>query len=101
MCHLPPGTSKWNQIEHRLSSHIIMNWRGRPLTSHETIVNTIATTTTRTGLRVHAELDTRTGFDGETGLPPLRVGVRDPVGEVLVLGPGPDRVSVPDRDGGR
>ncbi|MDT3447049.1 ISAzo13 family transposase [Pseudofrankia sp. BMG5.37] len=58
VCHFPPGTSKWNKIEHRLFSHITMNWRGRPLTSHEVIVNSIAATTTRTGLRVHAELDT-------------------------------------------
>jgi len=58
VCHLPPGTSKWNKIEHRLFSHISMNWRGRPLTSHEVIVQTIAATTTRTGLRVHAKLDT-------------------------------------------
>jgi len=57
VCHLPPGTSKWNKIEHRLFSHISMNWRGRPLESHETIVNLIAATTTRTGLKVHAELD--------------------------------------------
>lgn len=57
VCHLPPGTSKWNKIEHRLFSHISMNWRGRPLTSHEVIVNTISATTTRTGLKVHAELD--------------------------------------------
>jgi transcriptional regulator with XRE-family HTH domain len=49
VCHLPPGTSKWNKIEHRLFSHISMNWRGRPLTSHEVIVQTIAATTTRTG----------------------------------------------------
>jgi hypothetical protein len=56
--HLPPGTSKWNKIEHRLFSHITMNWRGRPLTSHEVIVQTIAATTTSAGLRVHAELDT-------------------------------------------
>src|SRR5207248_8106836 len=55
-----PGTSKWNKVEHRLFSHITMNWRGRPLTSHEVIVQTIAATTTRTGLRVHAELDTAT-----------------------------------------
>ncbi|MFB9601359.1 ISAzo13 family transposase, partial [Saccharothrix longispora] len=60
VCHFPPGTSKWNTIEHRLLSHITMNWRGRPLTSHEVIVNTIAATTTRTGLTVHAELDTGT-----------------------------------------
>jgi hypothetical protein len=59
-CHFPPGTSKWNKIEHRLFSHISMNWRGRPLTSHEVIVNTIAATTTATGLTVHAELDDRT-----------------------------------------
>jgi hypothetical protein len=60
VCHLPPGTSKWNKIEHRLFSHISMNWRGRPLTSHDVIVNTIAATTTSTGLSVHAELDTGT-----------------------------------------
>lgn len=60
VCHLPPGTSKWNKIEHRLFSHISMNWRGRPLTSHEVIVNTIAATRTRSGLNVHAELDTGT-----------------------------------------
>jgi hypothetical protein len=54
----PAGTSKWNKVEHRLFSHITMNWRGRPLSSHEVIVQTIAATTTRTGLRVHAALDT-------------------------------------------
>lgn len=58
VCHLPPGTSKWNKIEHRLFSHISMNWRGRPLSSHEVIVNSIAATTTKTGLTVQAELDT-------------------------------------------
>ena len=58
VCHFPPGTSKWNKIEHRLFSHVTMNWRGRPLTSHEVVVNTIASTKTRTGLRVEAELDT-------------------------------------------
>jgi transposase len=58
VCHFPPGTSKWNTIEHRLFCHITMNWRGRPLTSHEVILNTIAATTTRTGLTVHSELDT-------------------------------------------
>lgn len=58
VCHLPPGTSKWNRIEHRLFSHITMNRRGRPLTSHEVIVESIAATTTKTGLTVHAELDT-------------------------------------------
>jgi len=58
VCHLPPGTSKWNKIEHRLFSHISMNWRGRPLTSYEVLVQLISGTTTREGLRVHAELDT-------------------------------------------
>ena len=58
VCHLPPGTSKWNKVEHRLFSHISMNWRGRPLTSHEVVVDLIAGTTTRTGLKVRAELDT-------------------------------------------
>lgn len=57
VCHMPPGTSKWNKIEHRLFSHISMNWRGRPLTSHDVIVNSIKATTTHAGLRVHAELD--------------------------------------------
>ncbi len=57
VCHLPPGTSKWNKIEHRLFSHISMNWRGRPLSSHEVIVNSIAATTTSTGLTVDAVLD--------------------------------------------
>src|SRR6202044_2170179 len=69
VCHFPPGTSKWNKIEHRLFSCITHNWRGRPLTSHEVIVNTIAATTTRTGLRVRATLD--------TGLYPLEVQVSD------------------------
>jgi transposase len=64
VCHLPPGTSKWNKIEHRLFSQITMNWRGRPLTSHEVIVQSIAATTTRTGLQVHAELDTGTYATG-------------------------------------
>ena len=57
VCHLPPGTSKWNKIEHRLFSFISQNWRGKPLVSHQVIVNLIAATTTRTGLRVRAELD--------------------------------------------
>lgn len=58
VCHMPPGTSKWNKIEHRLFSHISMNWAGHPLTSHEVAVNLIAGTTTRTGLTVHAQQDT-------------------------------------------
>jgi hypothetical protein len=56
--HFPPGTSKWNKIEHRLFSHITMNWRGQPLISHEVIVNLIAATTTSKGLKVSAEIDT-------------------------------------------
>jgi len=57
VCHLPPGTSKWNKIEHRLFSQITRNWQGRPLTSHETILSLIGATTTTTGLSVTAELD--------------------------------------------
>ncbi len=57
VCHFPPGTSKWNKIEHRMFCHITENWRGRPLVSHAVVVNLIGGTTTRTGLRVGAELD--------------------------------------------
>jgi hypothetical protein len=70
VCHLPPGTSKWNKIEHRLFSHISMNWRGRPLVSHEVIVELIAATQTHVGLKVRAELD--------QGSYPLGVKVSDP-----------------------
>ena len=58
VCHFPPGTSKWNKIEHRLFSAITQNWRGKPLVSHEVVVNLIGATTTTTGLRVKSELDT-------------------------------------------
>lgn len=58
--HFPPGTSKWNKVEHRLFSHITMNWRGRPLEDFETVVRTIGATTTRAGLTVRARLDKRT-----------------------------------------
>lgn len=58
ICHFPPGTSKWNKIEHRLFSFITQNWRGKPLVNHQTIVNLIAATTTSTGLTVKAALDT-------------------------------------------
>ncbi len=58
VCHFPPGTSKWNKIEHRMFSYISMNWRGRPLVSHEVIVNLIGSTTTQSGLTINAELDT-------------------------------------------
>lgn len=57
VCHFPPGTSKWNKIEHRLFSQITKNWRGRPLESHEIVVNLIANTTTTTGLKIRAELN--------------------------------------------
>ena len=57
ICHLPPGTSKWNKIEHRLFSFISQNWRGKPLVSHQVIVNLIAATTTKAGLKVRAEVD--------------------------------------------
>jgi hypothetical protein len=67
--HLPPGTSKWNKIEHRLFSQISVNWRGRPLTSHEVIVELIGATTTRQGLKVHAERD--------LGMYPKSVSVSD------------------------
>jgi transposase len=60
VCHLPPGTSKWNKIEHRLFSFISQNWRGQPLLTHAAIVNLIAATKTTTGLKVHCVLDTHT-----------------------------------------
>src|SRR5213083_1169955 len=57
VCHLPPGTSKWNKIEHRLFSFITMNWRGKPLVSHQVIVQLIGSTSTETGLKVCCEID--------------------------------------------
>ena len=60
VCHFPPGTSKWNKIEHRMFCHITENWRGRPLVSHAVVVNLIGSTRTRTGLRIQAGLDTNT-----------------------------------------
>ena len=65
VCHFPPGTSKWNKIEHRMFCHITQNWRGKPLRSRAIVVNLIGNTTTKTGLRIQAELDTdayRTGI---------------------------------------
>jgi transposase len=79
VCHFPPGTSKWNKVEHRLFSHITLNWRGRPLTSHEVVVQTIASTRTSTGLRVAAELD--------TGIYPLGVSVSKADMQALPLAP--------------
>ena len=57
VCHYPPGTSKWTKIEHRLFCHITQNWRGKPPTTRETVVELIGSTTTRTGLTVQCELD--------------------------------------------
>jgi len=59
VCHFPPGTSKWNKIEHRMFCHITKNWRARPLISHEVVVNLIGNTSTKTGLRIRASLDKR------------------------------------------
>jgi hypothetical protein len=81
VCHLPPGTSKWNKIEHRLFAHISMNWRGRPRTSHEMVVDLIGATTTRTGLRVQAERD--------VGVYPTKVNVSDEEMARLRLRPHP------------
>ena len=58
VCHFPPGTSKWNKIEHRMFCHITQNWRGRPLVSHEVMVNLIGNTKTSKGLTINADLDT-------------------------------------------
>ena len=60
VCDYSPGTSKWNKIEHRLFSFVSMNWKGRPLVSYEAVVNLISNTTTKTGLKVKAMLDTNT-----------------------------------------
>jgi len=69
VCHFPPGTSKWNKIEHRMFCHITQNWRGQPLVSHEVIINLIAATSTQQGLRIKAELD--------SGLYPTGIKVTD------------------------
>ena len=60
VCHFPPGTSKWNKIEHRMFCHITENWKGKPLVSHEVIVNLIGNSTTAKGLKIQAELDRQT-----------------------------------------
>ena len=59
VCHFPPGTSKWNKIEHRMFSFVSLNWCGKPLESLEVIINLISATTTSTGLKVYARLDDR------------------------------------------
>jgi transposase len=71
VCHFPPGTSKWNKVEHRLFSYISMNWRGRPLTDYQTVVSLIAATTTRTGLVVKVRLDKKTYQRG------IKVGAKE------------------------
>jgi transposase len=75
VCHFPPGTSKWNNVEHRLFSRITQNWRGRPLETHETIIQLIANTTTTTGLKVQCRLDTH----------PYPAGVKVPNDEINAL----------------
>jgi hypothetical protein len=65
VCHLPPGTSKWNKIEHRLFSFITQNWRGKPLVTHQVIVELIAATKTKTGLKVYSRLDQRIYATGQ------------------------------------
>jgi hypothetical protein len=69
VCHFPPGTSKWNKIEHRMFCHITKNWRGRPLTSYAVIVQLIGKTTTKAGLQIRAELDPQTYRTKETVTP--------------------------------
>ena len=99
ICHIPPGTSKWNKIEHRLFSAITLNWRGRPLTSHQVVVATINTTRTRRGL-VHDELD--------ENIYPLGIAnskqelrhmcapdLDDPTGMVIAVAPGGGAVRWP------
>jgi hypothetical protein len=66
MRHLPPGTSKWNKIEHRFFSSITGNWRGKPLVNHQVMIQLIAATTTKTGLKVRCELDQNTYPAGDT-----------------------------------
>jgi transposase len=65
VCHFPPGTSKWNKIEHRMFCHITENWRGRPLISREVMVNLIGNTTTKTGLKIKAKIDNKTYLTGK------------------------------------
>jgi transposase len=80
VCHFPPGTSKWNKIEHRMFCHITQNWRGRPLVSHAVVINLIAATTTRKGLRIRAALD--------DGLYPIGIKVSDEELAAVNLIPG-------------
>src|SRR3954447_20811077 len=81
VCHFPPGTSKWNKIEHRMFCHITQNWRGRPLVSHEVIINLIANTATEGGLKIQAELD--------RGSYPTGIKVTDEQLAAVNMTPGP------------
>jgi transposase len=69
VCHFPPGTSKWNKIEHRLFCHVTRNWQGQPLESYDIVVNLIGSTTTESGLQVHATLDTKAYHKGKKVTP--------------------------------
>ena len=104
VCHFPPGTSKWNRIEHRLFSYITMNWRGKPLTSLETIINLIGATKTSSGLEVYARLDDSTYPDkirvpdteiqavnlpGDTFHPKWNYTIKPNVNYLQPLSPGP------------
>ena len=94
--HFPPGTSKWNKIEHRLFSYISLNWRGQPLVSHEVIVNLIAATTTRAGLKVRAEIDAAQYAKGvkvtDAEFAAIRISRDDFHGEWnYVISPNPNR----------
>jgi Rhodopirellula transposase DDE domain len=81
VCHFPPGTSKWNKIEHRLFSYISINWRGKPLTSHQTVIDLIAATSTKTGLTVYTRLD--------PGTYPDKIAVSDKELAAVQLTPDP------------
>ena len=69
VCHFPPGTSKWNKIEHRVFCHITSNWRGQPLETHQIVVDLIGSTRTKTGLVVKAKLDAKTYHKGRKVTP--------------------------------
>ncbi|MBB4938184.1 hypothetical protein FHR32_002489 [Streptosporangium album] len=88
VCHFPPGTSKWNKIEHRMFCHITANWRGRPLTSYQVVIETIAATTTEAGLRVSAELDTG-NYPLGTAVTPAEFHALPITPDGLELHPGP------------
>src|SRR4029077_17194060 len=85
-CQLPPGTSKWNKIEHRLFSFITINWRGKPLRSYRAIVQLIAATTTDTGLKVRAELDENKYPEGTKVFDAQMAAIISPVTPSMVTG---------------